>query len=356
MEDARLTVAVWRPSDQWQTDDEAVELQLLKYRAQGRYPLLGVGVLLMIVLLDAVMGSVHVVAALCVLGALAQLSVIVMRHVQVGRWLPAARRLLAGGQGRRVAARVVGHRRGVATLAAGDQCLRVRRLDWGLRQVVARNGEITLLGPDADGDAVVFVDGHPAPLPARVVPAPETAEAEPIARVSWRGAEDEVPNWQATRQARIRWVVVGVLVLVTAAFVYDAQQPTAVTGRPGVGGTATYNWFYAALVAFITLSTLFAALAQQRLPKLLAAGAWQGHPATVLTWKGEARRSTAVLTLRLSLPGGESLPVTVKLAAAELVANIKATGTVWLIGTPTAGRSTAVGVPGHPIVTTARFV
>lgn len=356
MNDVRSAVAVWRPAEHWRSDDDAVELQLRKYRDQWLYPVAHAGTLLMLALFDVVTGSVHVSTVLCVLGALAVLSMAVTHYVQVGRWLPAARRLPTNGQARQVAARVVGHRRGVTTLAAGDQYLRVQLLDWGLRQVVARSGEITLLGPDANGEAAVFVDGRPTPLPAKVVATPEKAEAEPIARVSWRGAEDEVPNWLVARRARIWWVVLAAPVLLTAALVYDAQQSMTVIVRPEVSGTATFNWFFAAAVACGAVAVLHLALASSRLRKLLAAGSWQGYPATILTWKGQERQMPAALTLRLHLPDGEVLPVLVKLASAELVANIDVTGTVWLIGPPAPRKTTAVGVPGHPIVATARFV
>jgi hypothetical protein len=72
---------------------------------------------------------------------------------------------------------------------------------------------------------------------------------------------------------------------------------------------------------------------------------------TVVESKADARRPVAGLTLVLA--DGQRLSI--KLASPELVANIKATGTLWMVGMPERRMGAAVGVPGYPIVTAARF-
>jgi hypothetical protein len=355
VDDTHLSVAVWRPAEHWQTEDESVEFCMKMYRALGRSPLYGIGALLLLVLPDFLMSSVRAVGVLGLLAGIGLVAVAIAWHRLVGRWLPAAGQLLASSPRQRVEARVVGHRRSGAILAVGPMYLRVRLLHWGLRQVVARSGEITLVGPDDKGNAVVFVDGHPVPLPAEVVTTPEMSEAEPPARVSWRGAEDDVPQWHAAQLARLRWIAFAGAVLPIPAFAYDAQQPMVVIVRPEISGTAGFNWIYVFGWAVFALLALHLAVGQQRLTKLLGAGQWQGYPATVLRWRGESRRPYADLMLRLHLPDGASVPVLVKHAPVQLTANVNVTGTLWVIGTPKAGKLTAVGVPGHPIVATARF-
>jgi hypothetical protein len=57
----------------------------------------------------------------------------------------------------------------------------------------------------------------------------------------------------------------------------------------------------------------------------------------------------------VSLPDGRSQKVVVRRATAALRANVYVTGTLWVVGLPAAGKLSAVGVPGHPIVAAARF-
>ncbi|MEV6603475.1 hypothetical protein [Kutzneria sp. NPDC051319] len=152
--------AVWRPPDQHQTGDEAVELRLKK--------------------------------------------------------------LLAGSPSRRVTARVVAYRLGRTAVAAGDVHLRVLFADRGLRQVIANTGEITLVGPDAHGRAVVFVDGQPTPLPAKVVAVAEQSEPESTV---------DVPKWFVARQAGLYWLTLAGALLAVAGFAYDAQQPILPDGQ-----------------------------------------------------------------------------------------------------------------------------
>ncbi len=347
MEDTQLAVAVWRPAEQWQTEDPAVELRMQVYRRRGRTMVIGIVVSL--VLAAVASGFLRHVTGLTVLFLFNAVRLVVagIRYqIRFGGWLKAARELLVGSPGHRVAAKVVAHRGSSTVLAIGPTHLRVRPVNWGVRQIIARTGEITMIGPDAEGNAVVFVDGQPTPLPAKVVEAPEPTEAEPIARVSVNGAEDEVPQWYAARHARIQWIPFSAVFTVFVALVYDMQLASHLP--------VAFTWAYAVLAVILLLGPVFGARDQIRLSKLLSAGQWQAYPVTVETWKGSAQRPFADLTVKLGVPGGE-YQLVVKHASVELVANISATGTLWMVGLPKGAKSAAVGVPGHPIVAPARF-
>ncbi|MFI9381005.1 hypothetical protein [Kutzneria sp. NPDC052558] len=342
MEDTQLSVAVWRPAEQWQADDKAVELRMQGYARRSRTMAIGIVVPLV---LAAAMFGLHSIGlmVLFLLNAAWGLISGVRHQMRVGRWLPAARSLLSGNPSHRVAARVVAHKGNRTVLAVGPMHLRVEPVLWGTRQVIARTGEITMVGPDAEGHAVVFVDGQPMPLPAKVVEAPEPMEAEPIARVSANAAEDAVTQWFATRFARLMWAPAGILVLMLAALAFDAQQSRF---------SSIWIVFVGLLICAIVLTLRMTD--QTRLPKLLKTGQWQAHPVTVEEWKGNVRVPAGDLTVKLGVPGGEYRLV-VKQASAELVANVSATGTLWMVGQPTARKPAAVGVPGYPIVAIARF-
>jgi hypothetical protein len=220
--------------------------------------------------------------------------------------------------------------------------LQVLPATWGVQQVIARTGEITVVGPDPEGHAVVFVDGLPAPLPAKVVEAPEPTEAEPIAPVSVNGAEDRLPNWLATRNARLNQLPVVLALVVLVGIVLEAQNPQA---------QMIYTITFAAMILIAAIPVALMPSDQLRLRTLLAAGQWQAHPVTVVESKADARRPVAGLTLVLA--DGQRLSI--KLAFPELVANISATGTLWMVGMPGRRKGAAVGVPGYPIISAARF-
>jgi hypothetical protein len=347
MEDTRLSVAVWRPAEQWQTEDPAVELRMQVYRRRGRTMVIGLVVSLVLAAMAS--GFLRHVTALSLLILLNAVRLVVagIRHqIRFGGWLKAARELLVGSPGHRVATKLVARKGSSTVLEVGPMHLRVRPVNWGVRQIIARTGEITMIGPDAKGNAVVFVDGQPTPLPAKVVEAPEQTAAEPIARVSVNGAEDEVPQWYAARHARIQWIPVGAVFTVFAVLIYDLQLASHLSGA--------FTWVYVVLAVALLLGGVFGARDQIRLSKLLAAGQWQAYPVTVEAWKGSAQRPFADLTVKLGVPGGE-YQLVVKHASVELVANISATGTLWMVGLPKEHKAAAVGVPGHPIVAPARF-
>lgn len=353
MDDTQLSVAVWRPAEQWQVEDKAVDLRLRWYRLRSNGALAGaVRVVVLALVLIALEGRIEALSAWFVIRAAAYLILYVRHQNLVGRWLPTARDLLTGAPSRRVPARIVQHTSNSAVLAVEQMYLRLPTANWGLRQVIARAGEVTLLGPDAKGYAVVLVDGLPAPQPAQVLAvAPAEQPAEPPAHVSVNGADDAVPRWYARRHVRVQFYPL-IWLIPALALVYDVTRPLPHLGYRPFAGAA---WLYlVVLVAVILLGSL-PALDQFRLPKLLAAGQWRAYPVTVGEWKGDPR-PFGDLTLRLSLPDEMSLPVRVKHAPVELVANVSATGTLWVIGTPAAGKLTAVGVPGYPIAAPARFV
>jgi len=346
VDNTQLSVAVWRPADQWQAEDEAVALRMKHYAHRNRVLLYSIGAPVLVVLFEWLTGTLYAVAAAALVAMVAVVIAAAWYRAVVGRWLPAASELMAGSPSRRLNARVMAHRPGRTVIGTGDGSLAVRFVNRGLRQVIARVGEITVVGPDGNGRAVVFVDGEPTPLPAKVVTASRQAEPEPSVDAS---------QWFVTQQARSRWIqFVGALV-VAAGFAYDAQQPVMIAVRPEIVGTAQFYWIYVALFAGIALVMLASALAQHRLSRLLVAGQWHTYPAALAGWRGKSDRPFSDLTLHVSLPDGRSQRVMVRKASPALMANVYVTGTLWTVGPLAAGKPIAVGVPGHPVVAAARF-
>ncbi|MFC0429379.1 hypothetical protein [Kutzneria buriramensis] len=351
MDDTLLSVAAWRPAEQWQADDESVELCMKVYMTRGRYVLLTAGVLVAWAAVLIALGASTALAVAFLIIAVAMVGLTGWRWFVVGRWLPAAKALLSGSPSHRLPAVVVAHKDTGTVVAVGDRYLRVRLLSWGMRQVIARTGEITLVGPDVKGNAVVFVDGQPAPLPARVVAKPAQTTVEPVVPVSRNGAQDAVPMSHARQRARALLIPFAAPLLVIVALVYDATQPIPLLTDVRIEALAIYSWPIAAFGALAMLAGLITVSPQLRLPKLLAAGQWQEYQAVALSWRGESRRPVADLTVQLTRTNGELRRMVVKAAPVELVAHVHATGTLWIIDA-----GTAAGVPGYPIAAPARFV
>jgi hypothetical protein len=343
MDNGQLSVAVWRPAESWQAEDKAVQQLFALYALRLRNGVKGTVVSLVFAgLAVGVLPHMYTVGALFALNAVRQAVTGIRLRISLGRWLPAAKSLLNGAPGHRYPARIVARAGDRAVLAVGPMYLRLPSVNWGLRQVIARAGEVTVIGPDAEGYAVVFVDGMPMPLAAKVVEAPEPTEAEPIARVSVNGAEDEVPNWAAGRLLRAHLIILGVLAVALAGMTLEAQA---------YGGALMLGIIELIMVAVVGLLFLTVPSDQIRLRTLLAAGRWQAYPVTIQQSNSEARRPIGGLTLVLS--DGQRLSI--KLAAPELVANISATGMLWMVGRPDSRKGAAVGIPGYPILTAARF-
>ena len=343
MDNTQLSVAVWRPTESWQTEDKAVEQLLGLYALRFRNAITGTVVSLVFAgLALGFLPYMYTVGGLFALNAVRQVVAGIRLRIDFGRWLPAAKGLLNGTPGRRFAARIVARRGDRAVVAVGPMHLRLPSVNWGVRQVIARVGEVTVVGPDPEGYAVVFVDGMSMPLAAKVVEVPEPTEAEPIARVSVNGAEDEVPNWVAGRLLRVHLIILGVLAVALAGMTLEAQS---------YGGALILGIVELVMLAVLWMLFLIMPSDQIRLRTLLAAGRWQAYPVTIQQANNDTRRPIAGLTLVL----GDGRRLSIKLAAPELVANISATGTLWMVGMPGKRKGAAVGIPGYPILTAARF-
>jgi hypothetical protein len=348
VDEIQQSVEVWRPPTDRPADfDPAVQLRLTAY-AKQRPGAIGSVVLYMLVALlwFLITDGISVMGIVLLLLAGWAVNGLVVNHMKYGRWAPSQQLLVRDVPAQRAPARVVSWNGEVAVLRSGEMHLQVRNVNWAVRQIIARTGEISLVGPDGNGTAAVFVDSLPAPVPAQVVAGTAPVEPEPLAVTSMIAAADELPLWFGRHFARLQWIVVAVTVIIAAAFFIDVNRPSA-------DPTATV--VFDICVAALLLKGLYRLVDLLRLPALLKTGRWQGYPVSVRAWR-HGPRLAGDLGLVLTLPSGEQLPVTVRSATDALVANINATGTLWVVGEPQAGKLTAVGVPGYPIAASARFV
>lgn len=348
------SVPVWRPpADRPTALDPAVALRmtLLDKRFPAMAKMIGVYALLALAVI-VILGGLTWLSGVFLVSCVLMLASLVQFHIRIGGWLPAAHALLAGGAPQRVKAQVVTWRRAKTVVAVGPEPfhLEIRLTNWGVRRVIARAGEVWLSGPDANGQAVVFVDAIPVPLPAKVVAKPTATKQEPPVTTSAMPAEDQLPVWLAGRQKYVLRTMFAILLAGFAASLFffvtalsEAEDSSEVV-------------IAAALTAMVVLLVLALARGIKdvgRLTTRLKAGPWTPFPVLVQSWKGNPR-TFGDAQLQLWLPDGTQLSVTLVRATVDLISNVSASGTLWVAGTPRRGEVSAVGVPGYPCLGLAR--
>jgi hypothetical protein len=58
---------------------------------------------------------------------------------------------------------------------------------------------------------------------------------------------------------------------------------------------------------------------------------------------------------RTLLPDGREVTVKLQKVNVNLLANVRDTGRLWVLGTPEAGRPAKIGLPGYPLLGTAKL-
>ncbi|MFC0429378.1 hypothetical protein [Kutzneria buriramensis] len=239
---------------------------------------------------------------------------------QVGRHLGAMERLLAAEPARSVDAESLGGR--------------LLKIDGKVLRFPTRmpTGRVWVVGPNRAGEAVVFVDAVITPNFGQVVSAtPEHLSVRP--QRQWR-------PWQAARAAgrsaarahARRWLFTIVVTISIGAEL--APQPQVL------------GWLYA--IAGSVILVLAGRQWLRIVPSLHASRQLREplveYPARVITEKSVA----------VTLPDGSEL-TGVLLWSVQLLANVRASGRLWVAGEPATGTTLGVGVPEYPIAGVVRF-
>jgi hypothetical protein len=329
------TTAVWRPPmDRAVDQDFAVGMRLDAYPRMRRTMVRGVviwGFLLVFnLLVDSTMIGFSVVVGLA---CLAMIGRYVFFRRRYGRFYAAVRKVTASGVPVLTKAEFVAKE--VLSVDSGRLYVRLWYTSWGVRQVIARTGEVWLAGQDGD-TVVLFADGIPVPLVATVVKKPRPSEVEPV--------DGDVTLWWAKRFSQVQWVTVGLFAAGFTGLLVDIAQHTARWWIPGL--------LFAGVVGLVVFWSREIILLPKRFE---GGGEWRSYPVEIHMWQASPLLH-GDLGLHLTLPDGTGLPVAVRWASTDLLANIQQTGRLWVLGIPNAGFRVVVGVPGFPIVAAARFV
>jgi hypothetical protein len=268
---------------------------------------------------------VCLVAGLVVSSVLAVTAAVVMTAAmfqywrQAGRSMPDVQRLLDAEPARLVDVEPVSRR-----LARVDG--RLLRLHLGYQ-----NMPLWLVGPDGNGLAVAFYGPVSSPRPVRVVHRrPLTAAPAPLPRSPLQRARTMV--LVAGGLAVVRWTFI--LAITVSIGLELAPQPPVLAGLFGVAG----------IVIAVRLARDWRQFRPALLMRRQLAAPLTDHPARALR-----KRSVAV-----TLPDGAELVGKLVLNF-DVLSSVRASGRLWVAGTPAAGALLAVGVPDQPIAGMVRF-
>ena len=332
---------MWRPPvDRPLDSDPTIQLVLNQWRRRKPVQPVFVAAVLGVLMFVIHRGFSMLGVVFLALAATALVGVLQFRG-RVAWWLPSAPSLLEGAVAVRVRSEAVGGAgaRTLLSIDGGRLCLHVTNTEANARQLLVRQREVSLVGPNADGVAAVVVDGLPVPLPARVVPAP--ASASPVAVT-----DEDLPRQAAAKAVRVTWLGVAVIALLGASVLFDVLLIFE--------GLLPASAGFVVVVAAGLIAGFFRRGDQRHMVKLLDNGPWQAYPAQLLSWGGNPAL-VGRLRLALTLPDGSRLPVTTRLGPAWLVADVTAPGYLWVAGVPRYGAAGVVGLPGYPHVAAVRF-
>jgi hypothetical protein len=257
---------------------------------------------------------------LATLAVLAISAFMLLYRLQVGRSLLSVARLLDAEPARLVEVEHLG--RGV--IRAEEKLLRVSRTVHGDR--------LWLVGPDDNGLIALFEEALPTPYAARVVarpPRPGGRRPDPPRDPRGRATQAE---FDGVRNYVVGW---GFVLAITVCIGLElAPQPQVLAVLYAIAAVV--------IAIFMTRSW------RRRIQWRLMAGRRFASPLVEYQARLSADRSFAVTT------DGEELIAKICWERA-VAANVRASGRLWVAGTPAAGATLGVGVPDFPIAGVVRF-
>ena len=243
-----------------------------------------------------------------------------VHRLRVGRTLPGVARLLDAGPARLVEIEHLGR----DVIRAEEKLLRASGTVLGER--------VWLVGPDDDGLAAIFNEARSTPYPARLLHRPPRPGGRPSTRPQDPRAAAKRTEVNGLRVFAVRW---GFTITITVCIGLElAPQPRVLAALYAVTAVViaivmTRNWL-------------------RRTRWYLGANRRFAPPLVEYHARLHADRSFAV-----SVDGTELIA---KVCWEHgVVGNVRASGRLWIAGTPAAGVTLGVGVPDFPVAGVVRF-
>jgi len=314
----KATSAVWRPRADGPAGRDP-DVRLAQWRqvwARDRIPRIWSGyvfVALLCLLLGLPVSSVLAAVAVLVVGAF-----MLGYWLRIGRPLTAVARLLEAEPARLVDVEVLDRR-----------VVRAEQLVLRLSGDVSTGGRLWLVGPSPDRVAVVFHAGIPRPMPVQVLAeVPRRLGRPPASRPQDPRAVARRASAVALWRLGLQWA--HTIAITVAIGLELAPQPVVLAWLFAVAGV---------LIAVFLARNVLRARARLRVSRLLVPDLVE-FPATV--------RADWTIAVETELAGKV-------LWGPHVHASVRASGRLWIAGTPAAGATLGVGVPDFPIAGVVRF-
>ncbi|QUQ69873.1 hypothetical protein [Kutzneria sp. CA-103260] len=313
----KATSAVWQPREDGPAGRDP-DVRLAQWRqvwVRDRIPRIWSGyvfVALLCLLLGLPASTVLAAVAVLVVGAF-----MLMYWLRVGRTLTAVGRLLEAEPARLLDVEVLDR-----------QVVRAGQLVLRLAGDVPTSGRLWLVGPSPEGLAAVFLEGIPRPVHAKVLPEVPRLGRPPAARPQDPQAAARRASTVASWRLGLRWA--HAIAITVAIGLELAPQPAVLAWLFVIAGV---------LIAVFLARSVLRALPRLRLSRLLAAELVE-YPASVRPdWSIAVETDLAAKVLW----------------GPDVHASVRASGRLWIAGTPAAGVTLGVGVPDLPIAGVVRF-
>ncbi|MDQ0378047.1 hypothetical protein [Amycolatopsis thermophila] len=233
--------------------------------------------------------------------------------------------------------RVSGTTVSIALPGPGPRWARAR-MPRSKQLVLARERRVFMLGPDRRGRLVLAAPGSIAGHFGRVRPTPAAGSGEPPAGTTVSAAF----LGESQRRAALTIAlapVAGALVWVIAEM-FPGGSPVG----GAIGGGAAYLAF--AIVRLVHV---------RRLARAARTGDWTELGATLDTPITPGSPGTGHATGRVTMPDGTVVHARFGRQPLDLLVNVRATGRLWVLGTPERGTAVVAGLPDHPVLGPVRL-
>jgi hypothetical protein len=236
----------------------------------------------------------------------------------------------------------------------GDGRWVVTKLSEAERLLLAGVRRVWTLGPDPSGRVFVALSGsvtgrmgriRPEPVPgSTVLPNQDRQPAPPREDVVLRAALRRLQRRMVLGLVFF-FALIGSLVWIFAAdpFSDDSASASGLVG--GVAGGTAVVAVFVFWVAVVTAGIARAVRAPNWTELWIVLD--EGIRTTASTLAGTSGRTL--------LPDGREVTVKLQKVNVNLLANVRDTGRLWVLGTPEAGRPARIGLPGYPLLGTAKL-
>lgn len=261
-------------------------------------------------------------------------------------WLRGIRRSARSSRWRQVRAGLVrGGPRAVSCVVVAEdgvarKLLRVHGIPWVGQLSIAYAGRMWVLGPDVAGRQAVALVGMRIPFRVSTIeelpPGEQPAEPAP----GPNGTAIDEPVTAAAERLLVRrasFATAGAMIMVAWGTL------VAMLGSPLLGWLWALGWLVQ-LGAAVRVSRFVPAISSG-----LSAGPWTALPTRLAPWPDSPRRRVSI-TGEVRHPDGRTFAIELPTVDENLVANVHAGGQLWFAGLPEPGRTSAVGVPGLPML------